>query len=81
MTPFSPSVLMLLGAAALSWFLSVSVVGEGIENEATSRLLRGYGCDLGQGFYLGRPESLHAASRRLEAEPDRVAASAPGHLA
>ena len=61
--------------------LGLSVVGEGIENEATLRLLRGYGCDLGQGFYLGRPESLRAATRRLCADPDTVAVLAPRDVA
>src|SRR5215469_3048711 len=35
--------------------LGVKVVAEGIENEAVSSELRALGCDIGQGFYLGRP--------------------------
>ena len=45
--------------------LGLSVVGEGVENEATLRLLRAYDCDYGQGYYLGRPEGPRAVSRRL----------------
>jgi diguanylate cyclase (GGDEF)-like protein/PAS domain S-box-containing protein len=45
--------------------LGLSVVGEGVENEATLRLLRAYGCDYGQGYYLGRPEGPRAVARRL----------------
>jgi EAL domain-containing protein (putative c-di-GMP-specific phosphodiesterase class I) len=32
-----------------------SVATEGIETEAQLKRLRDLGCDLGQGFYLGRP--------------------------
>src|SRR5215475_2330951 len=35
--------------------LGVRVVAEGIENAAVSSELRALGCDIGQGFYLGRP--------------------------
>jgi diguanylate cyclase (GGDEF)-like protein/PAS domain S-box-containing protein len=36
--------------------LSMRVVAEGIETEAQLGLLRQFGCDEGQGFYLGRPQ-------------------------
>ena len=35
--------------------LGVRVVAEGIESEAASSELRALGCDIGQGFHLGRP--------------------------
>jgi diguanylate cyclase (GGDEF)-like protein len=35
--------------------LGVRVVGEGIESEAISSELRALGCDIGQGYFLGRP--------------------------
>jgi EAL domain-containing protein (putative c-di-GMP-specific phosphodiesterase class I) len=35
--------------------LGVKVVAEGIESEAVSSELRALGCDIGQGFFLGRP--------------------------
>jgi diguanylate cyclase (GGDEF)-like protein/PAS domain S-box-containing protein len=35
--------------------LGLEAVGEGIETEAVHALLRGAGCDLGQGFLMGRP--------------------------
>jgi diguanylate cyclase (GGDEF)-like protein len=35
--------------------LGVKVVAEGIESEAISSELRGLGCDIGQGYFLGRP--------------------------
>ena len=36
--------------------LGQSVVAEGIEDEATFRLLSAMGCDIGQGYHLGRPQ-------------------------
>lgn len=35
--------------------LGLSVVAEGIENNASWRLLQGWGCNLAQGFFLARP--------------------------
>ncbi len=35
--------------------LGVRVVAEGVENDEQLRCLREYGCDLGQGYLLGRP--------------------------
>lgn len=35
--------------------LGLSVVAEGVEDEDTLNWLKGFGCDLAQGFYLGRP--------------------------
>ena len=56
--------------------LGVRVVAEGIESEAVSSELRALGCDIGQGFFLGRPMAgrrLH----RVDARPDQ-ARTAPG---
>jgi diguanylate cyclase (GGDEF)-like protein/PAS domain S-box-containing protein len=35
--------------------LDLRVVAEGVEDDETVELLRGWGCDLGQGWLLGRP--------------------------
>ena len=40
----------------LAHALDQHVVAEGIEDEATYRLLVKMGCDLGQGYYLARPQ-------------------------
>ena len=36
------------------------IVAEGIETEAERALLRGWGCDFGQGWHFGRPMSATA---------------------
>ena len=40
--------------------LGVRVVGEGVESEAIRSELEALGCDIGQGFYLGRPMPAEA---------------------
>ena len=40
--------------------LGVKVVGEGVESEAVRSELEALGCDIGQGFYLGRPMPAEA---------------------
>ena len=35
--------------------LGLSVIAEGIENQATADLLAGMGCEEGQGYFFGRP--------------------------
>jgi EAL domain-containing protein (putative c-di-GMP-specific phosphodiesterase class I) len=42
----------------LAHALGQTVVAEGIEDLATFDLLRKLGCDSGQGYYIGRPETL-----------------------
>ena len=39
----------------LSHKLGMKVVAEGIEDKAVMKMLRDEGCDIGQGFYLGKP--------------------------
>jgi EAL domain-containing protein (putative c-di-GMP-specific phosphodiesterase class I) len=54
--------------------LGMRVVAEGIEDAATLELLRGLGCDIAQGYFIGRPQP--AAAVRLHAGS---AAGAPRH--
>jgi diguanylate cyclase (GGDEF)-like protein len=52
--------------------LGVKVVAEGIENEAVSSELRALGCDIGQGFFLGRPMPTAAFTKWMR-DPSRLA--------
>ncbi|MGB9482355.1 MAG: EAL domain-containing protein, partial [Candidatus Dormiibacterota bacterium] len=45
------------------------VVAEGIEDSATLGLLTGVGCDLAQGYFIGRP----APAAELDIRPDTAA--------
>jgi len=50
---------------ALARELGMNVVAEGIETEAVSERLRDVGCDVGQGWYFGRPMQNDALLRWL----------------
>ena len=56
---------------ALARELGMNVVAEGIETEAVSERLREVGCDVGQGWYFGRPMQSDALLRWLD--PARTA--------
>ena len=43
---------------ALARALDIQVIAEGIETPAQQQQLRGMGCELGQGFLLGRPHAV-----------------------
>jgi EAL domain-containing protein (putative c-di-GMP-specific phosphodiesterase class I) len=49
----------------LAHALGQTVVAEGIEDEATYRALARMGCDVGQGYFLGRPQSFAEFNRTL----------------
>jgi EAL domain-containing protein (putative c-di-GMP-specific phosphodiesterase class I) len=48
---------VVIGIVALAKALNIRVVAEGVEREAQFGLLAGMGCEMMQGFLLGRPES------------------------
>jgi diguanylate cyclase (GGDEF)-like protein len=52
--------------------LGVRVVAEGIENKVVSSELRALGCDIGQGFFLGRPMQAAAFTEWMR-DPTRHA--------
>jgi len=45
-------------------------VAEGIEDRETYALLREMGCDLGQGYYIGRPMALSQLQEMLTLQKD-----------
>jgi EAL domain-containing protein (putative c-di-GMP-specific phosphodiesterase class I) len=55
-------VALVRATIDLGHALGLRVVAEGIEDEATLALLTGMGCDLAQGYFIGRPaaaETFH----------------------
>jgi EAL domain-containing protein (putative c-di-GMP-specific phosphodiesterase class I) len=50
--------------------LELDVVAEGVEDEATLNALRGLGCDIAQGFFLGRPSPAGELPALLARIPD-----------
>lgn len=61
---------LLAGIVALGQQLGLTTVAEGIEHQMQQTLLTALGCDLGQGYHLGRPLDPVAATELLE--PQRV---------
>jgi EAL domain-containing protein (putative c-di-GMP-specific phosphodiesterase class I) len=59
---------LLAGTFALGRHLGLTTITEGIEYGEQRDLLIELGCDLGQGFHLGRPLDAAAAQRLLSAE-------------
>ena len=50
---------------ALGRSLGLTVVAEGIETDEQLRMLRRLGCELGQGYLFGRPDSAEAIEAAL----------------
>jgi diguanylate cyclase (GGDEF)-like protein len=53
------------GIISLSHSLGMSVVAEGIEDDAQSRMLKDFGCDFGQGYLFGKPMDKQSMTDRL----------------
>jgi EAL domain-containing protein (putative c-di-GMP-specific phosphodiesterase class I) len=58
---------IVLSTINLAHALNQSVVAEGIEDRKTFEALRQMGCDAGQGYYVGRPETLEQLKARYAA--------------
>ena len=69
--------IIVRSTVALGRDLGLRIVAEGVEDEATLEWLRGTGCDLVQGFHLGRPMS--ADQLEVIAAMGRAPAPAPVH--
>ncbi len=51
---------IVVAIRALAKSLNIPVVAEGVEDEATMKVMREYGIDLCQGFYINKPMPLEA---------------------
>ncbi|MDX6678516.1 MAG: hypothetical protein QOE31_2568 [Solirubrobacteraceae bacterium] len=61
--PSNPANQHLVKAiVSLAHAFGQETIAEGVEDEETLRLLRDYGVDFAQGFHLGRPASMSAAT-------------------
>jgi diguanylate cyclase (GGDEF)-like protein len=64
-TGSTAAIEVLRHTIALCHSLEVGVTAEGIETESQERLLRGLGCDQGQGYHFARPAGAEEITRRL----------------
>lgn len=60
--------IIVRSTIALARDLGLRVIAEGIQDEETAVALRDLGCDIGQGFHLGRPTTPDRVLERLDAE-------------
>jgi EAL domain-containing protein (putative c-di-GMP-specific phosphodiesterase class I) len=51
------SAAIVESTVKLAHSLGMRMIAEGVENEAVLRMLTGYGCDLGQGYFIARPQN------------------------
>ena len=58
--------IIVTGLIRLAHDLGCYVIAEGIENDTQTRILREAGCDLAQGFVLGRPQASDDITRDLD---------------
>ena len=66
--------LMVQSTIGLAHSLGRKVVAEGVEQREVLDLLVEMGCDVAQGFVVGRPMSLDSLLRRLATDRKRSAA-------
>ncbi len=59
---------LVIASIALARSLGLLVVAEGVESAEQLKLLRQHGCQLAQGFYLGRPMPEDAFNQLMERE-------------
>jgi len=63
--------LMVQSTVALAHSLGRTVVAEGVENREILDVLLELGCDIAQGFIIGRPMSIENLSKRIAADQKR----------
>jgi EAL domain-containing protein (putative c-di-GMP-specific phosphodiesterase class I) len=62
---------------AMAHGLKMIVVAEGVETDEQLALLEQYGCDMAQGFYLGRPSPQEAITQMLKVQRAPTAPATP----
>jgi len=60
--------VMVQSTIALAHSLGRIVVAEGVEDRETLDLLTAMGCDVAQGFIIGRPTSLRSIIKRMNGD-------------
>ena len=65
--------ILVRSTIALAHDLGFKVVAEGIENAESFAMLNELGCDIGQGWHIGRPMAA-AAFCEILASPQKLAA-------
>ena len=74
MTENENDAVIVRSTIDLAHNLGLSVVAEGIETEPHIALLRGLGCDIGQGFFIGRPMPVEKMTEWFKNAPYVVGA-------
>ncbi len=64
------STRVVAAILALARALDIRVIAEGIETEAEREVLLAMGCEMGQGYLLGRPAPLHDRPGSPPADPE-----------
>ncbi|MBU1538732.1 MAG: bifunctional diguanylate cyclase/phosphodiesterase [Alphaproteobacteria bacterium] len=65
----SRDALLVKSTIDLAHSLGLKVTAEGVETPTALALLRGMGCDMAQGYLIGRPVPLAALAEQLTAPP------------
>jgi len=70
--------LLVKSTIDLAHSLGLKVTAEGVETPIAMALLQGMGCDLAQGYLIGRPMSLTALMERISGSSDEAPARLAG---
>ncbi|THD43286.1 MAG: GGDEF and EAL domain-containing protein [Bradyrhizobium sp.] len=68
MTDSTNALMIVKSILQIAKNLDLEVIAEGIETQEQALLLRTLGCELGQGFYLGRPSPAFSIANNRDAE-------------
>lgn len=69
--------LLVKSTIDLAHGLGLRVTAEGVETPTALALLRGMGCDMAQGYLIGRPLPVEELIARLEGPPVEIGGGAP----